>query len=564
MSLCQSLWLAGCLTVLCVVTTDTTVHGLTATEWKRRSIYQVITDRFALANGTADTCSQGGCPYGNYCGGSFKGLEQQLPYITGMGFDAIWISPVVDNIECGYHGYWAQKQFEIEAHFGGATQLSDLVNAARAAGVAVMLDIVVNHMGPPTQGNSFPEFSPFNSTDHYHGTLSSHCSATDSGISQNQREVCWLVNLGDLKQENPFVTKQLLAWMAGLQSTYGFDGIRIDTVPYVPKTFFKALKEGPLNNTYAVGECLVPISMQAVAGYQWSDDEGVQGPLLDGVLNYPLFQALRSAFQQGGSLNDLHNAWLEINATFHDAGALGTFAENHDQPRWLLSNSDVSTYQNALVFVFMAPGVPIAYYGTEQGMAGGESDNDKRQPLWQHGGYNTSSPLYQWTAQLVKARKAMLASLTDGWLDVVSQHSVTADGSVLSFVRGNSLVVMCKEGYAGTVSLPTTFSPNTKLCNALPTHPTLLHATRDTGVAGLSCNATSPRRDCGRVGTQKSDCEAAGCCWFPVNPNPSNDPWCFFPNAGPPPPLCVSVAPDGTATVQIASGLPAVFVVADD
>jgi hypothetical protein len=58
----------------------------------------------------------------------------------------------------------------------------------------------------------------------------------------------------------------------------------------VPKSFFKALKDGPLQGTYAVGECLVPISLQAIAGYQWSSDEGVTGPLLDGVLNYPLFQ----------------------------------------------------------------------------------------------------------------------------------------------------------------------------------------------------------------------------------------------------------------------------------
>jgi alpha-amylase len=72
---------------------------------------------------------------------------------------------------------------------------------------------------------------------------------------------------------------------------------------------------------------------------------------------------MRNCFQQGGSLQDLRNAWLQINSTFHDPGALGNFAENHDQPRWLLGNSDVTTYQNALVMTFMSPGVPIAYYG---------------------------------------------------------------------------------------------------------------------------------------------------------------------------------------------------------
>ena len=64
---------------------------------------------------------------GNYCGGTFEGIVDRLDYIAGMGFDAIWISPIVDNIACGYHGYWAQHQFQIEEHFGGAAGLHKLV-----------------------------------------------------------------------------------------------------------------------------------------------------------------------------------------------------------------------------------------------------------------------------------------------------------------------------------------------------------------------------------------------------------------------------------------------------
>ena len=56
--------------------------ALSTEEWKRRTIYQVITDRFALSD-QQDGCDTGGCPYGNYCGGSFQGIAAQLPYITG-------------------------------------------------------------------------------------------------------------------------------------------------------------------------------------------------------------------------------------------------------------------------------------------------------------------------------------------------------------------------------------------------------------------------------------------------------------------------------------------------
>jgi hypothetical protein len=61
--------------------------------------------------------------------------------------------------------------------------------ACKAKGIAVMLDIVGNHMGPPSAGSGFREFTPFNKTEHYHGTLSAHCS--DINTNQHTREVCW-------------------------------------------------------------------------------------------------------------------------------------------------------------------------------------------------------------------------------------------------------------------------------------------------------------------------------------------------------------------------------------
>jgi alpha-amylase len=61
--------------------------------WKSRSIYFALTDRVARSSSDigGSSCSN----LGNYCGGTFKGLEGKLDYIKGMGFDAIWITPVI-------------------------------------------------------------------------------------------------------------------------------------------------------------------------------------------------------------------------------------------------------------------------------------------------------------------------------------------------------------------------------------------------------------------------------------------------------------------------------------
>jgi len=83
-----------------------------------------------------------------------------------MGFDAIWISPVVTNYPGGYHGYWATDFYTINANFGSAQDLKDLVNACHSRGIWVMVDVVANHVGPI--GTNYASVNPFNKAEHYH------------------------------------------------------------------------------------------------------------------------------------------------------------------------------------------------------------------------------------------------------------------------------------------------------------------------------------------------------------------------------------------------------------
>lgn len=61
--------------------------------WKSRNIYFALTDRVARSG---DDSGGGSCGnLGDYCGGTFAGIESKLDYIQGMGFDAIWLTPLV-------------------------------------------------------------------------------------------------------------------------------------------------------------------------------------------------------------------------------------------------------------------------------------------------------------------------------------------------------------------------------------------------------------------------------------------------------------------------------------
>lgn len=71
-----------------ISTTVSTTLAASLEDWRTRSIYQVVTDRFALADGSAPTCNVG---ERLYCGGSWAGIMNKLDYIQDLGFDAIWM-----------------------------------------------------------------------------------------------------------------------------------------------------------------------------------------------------------------------------------------------------------------------------------------------------------------------------------------------------------------------------------------------------------------------------------------------------------------------------------------
>ena len=209
-----------------------------------------------------------------------------------------------------------------------------------------------------------------------------------------------------------------------------------------------------------------------------------------------------------------------------------------------------------------------------QGMAGGEADNDKRQPLWSHGGYNTAAPLYTWTGRLVAARQAMLRSVPSAAdLDTVS-HMGVAQANVLSFQRGGAVVVVSSQaGLSATAQIQSGFTAGQKVCDVLAGGSAAGSAKRSV-LAAAQCSREGRGQDCGQVGSDNQTCTAAGCCWQPVNPNPANEPWCFKPGGGPSPPppppppgppgppgaaYCVTVGSDGTMAVQIQNGLPRIM-----
>ncbi len=135
------------------------VQGLSAatsypsrTDFRDESIYFVMTTRFYNGDPSNDTQCWDAQQYNvgdPAWRGDFKGLIEKLDYIKALGFTAVWITPIVTNGSgYDYHGYHALNFSEVDKRYESEdVKFQDLIDAAHARGMKIILDIVLNHTG---------------------------------------------------------------------------------------------------------------------------------------------------------------------------------------------------------------------------------------------------------------------------------------------------------------------------------------------------------------------------------------------------------------------------------
>ncbi|EGD72064.1 hypothetical protein PTSG_00083 [Salpingoeca rosetta] len=405
----------------------------------------ILTDRFAQSSsGSTAPCNN----LQSYCGGTWNGTARMAQYIKQLGANALWISPIPENTDNGYHGYWQKNIYNLNPNYGTGDQLTQMINQLQQMDIWVMLDVVINHMGNQDNGklNDFSMFYPFNDSSHYH----SYCQIQD-WTDMHQIQYCRLANLPDLAQENSFVATTLQNWVLDVINRYNIDGLRFDTVLEVPVDIWKAYA-APIKQ-YTVGE---------VDNGDPALNAQFQGAL-DATLNYPMYWTLRHVFQEGQSASMIHDSLQQQRSTFTDISVLALFLDNHDNPRFLNIRNDYCALRNALAYILFAEGIPIIYYGTEQGFAGG-NDPANREDLWRSN-YDTSAPVFQFIATLTAARTKLPASFYSS-----QQYEKYVLDNLYVFTRGPVLVATTNGGCgaqtgASVPNLP--YSDGASLCNVL-------------------------------------------------------------------------------------------------
>jgi cyclomaltodextrinase / maltogenic alpha-amylase / neopullulanase len=378
----------------------------TTPDWVKDAVfYQIFPDRFARSQRVAqpeDLQPWEAAPtHHGFKGGDLLGVVDRLDYLESLGVNAIYFNPVFAST--ANHRYHTFDYYHVDPLLGGNAALRELLAAAHARGICIVLDGVFNHASRGFfQFNHLLESgkeSPYVSWFHpYRWPL----NAYDENDRPNYAAWWGLHALPKFNIHNNMV-REFLWGVATYWLEKGIDGWRLDVPAEIDDDSFwqefrrRCKRVNP--EAYIVGEL-------------WEDaHRWLAGDQFDAQMNYPFMRAALGFF--GG-----HN--LDQRDTVHtglgyiqplDAAAFAreltamhqkyhreivhaqlNMLSSHDTPRlYTIANGDLTTVRLAFLCQMTVAGAPNIYYGDEIGLPGGRDPDCRRafpwhdEPSWQVG-----------------------------------------------------------------------------------------------------------------------------------------------------------------------------------
>ncbi|WP_295129129.1 malto-oligosyltrehalose trehalohydrolase [uncultured Chitinophaga sp.] len=420
--------------------------------------------------------------------GTFDSIISRLDELLHLGINTIEIMPVAQFPGTRNWGYDGVFPFAVQNSYGGLKGLKQLVNAAHEKGIAVLLDVVYNHLGP--EGNYFNDFGPY-FTEKYRTPWGSAINFDDN----------WCDGV------RGYFIQNALMWL----DEFHIDGLRMDAVHaywdcsavHITQELSVVVKE--LEQRTGRKKVLIAeidlnnpryISPVTEGGYglggQWSDEfHHALHSVLTGERNgyyedfgetEQLATVLENGYAYTGQYSNHRKRRFGASPKQLACGQFVVFIQNHDQTgnrmkgERLSSLVDKEALKLSAAAMLLSPYVPLLFMGEEYGETNAfsyftsHSDKElikavregrKKEFAAFHGeeeapdpqdealfrssilSWNTQTPLYEYYRHLISLRKTHAAMRSDARDDMVV-HPVY-HSAVLAFERvsgGGRLLVL--------------------------------------------------------------------------------------------------------------------------
>ncbi len=395
-------------------------------DWFKGGVmYQIFPDRFCKAGTMPDVKGRvrredwGGLPEyrpnehgkvlnNDFFGGNFKGIQSKLPYLKDLGVTVLYFNPI---FEAGSnHRYDTSDYMNIDPFLGGEQDFSELVQAAKAQGIRVILDGVFNHTGD----NSlyFNRYGNYPSLGAYQSQESPYYSWYCFQKFPEHYSSWWGIDTLPEVNENSEDYQRFIFDKGGVLKKwlgFGIGGYRLDVADELPDFFLKKLRKSVKeedSDAIIIGEVWEDASNKIAYSKR---REYLQGYELDSVMNYPLKDAIIRYMQVGNAVELCNAVRVLINHYPKETvDCLMNILGTHDTSRILTvlggiqcNSKDemakesanlseeakklaVEKLKMAAALQYTMPGVPCVYYGDENGTEGHIDPFCRRCFDWEH------------------------------------------------------------------------------------------------------------------------------------------------------------------------------------
>lgn len=333
--------------------------------------------------------------------GDLNGVIQKLDYIADMGFNGIWLMPVMPSPT--YHKYDVTDYYGIDEQYGSAADFQALLDACHERNIRVVIDMVINHTSSEhewfetacdylrtLEENEEPDLSECPYAGYYHFAKEQVNGSyyPVSGSGWYYEGVFWS-EMPDLNLENAAL-RQELEKIASYWLEMGVDGFRMDAAMHFEESD-TAFNTEVLNWLYSYCKGINPDF------YMVSEVWAAEGTIADyyesetpSMFNFDLADSEGKLIKAARGKLDAAGLVTSMLAYQEDFSA--AYPEYIDAP--FITNHDMGRVCNALVsdendlkmaggLLMTMNGSPFVYYGEEIGMKSkGTKDENKRLPMY--------------------------------------------------------------------------------------------------------------------------------------------------------------------------------------
>lgn len=344
--------------------------------------YQIYPERFCNGDTSNDPQGvlawreEGGVTNQEFFGGDLAGITKKLDYLMNLGVTGLYLTPI--NEAPSSHKYDTTDYMKIDPNFGTEEVFIDLVNKAHERGMRVMLDGVFNHCGRFFK--PWLEVLEKGPESEYYDWFMINQWPIDYGNGAAHKGQLYTFGFFDgmpkLNTNNPKVRKYFLDVCTTWVEKYQVDGLRLDVANEVSHVFCKELRSRMKSinpDIYILGEI-------------WHDAiSWLRGDEFDAVMNYPLGESIKDFWIDKSltkedfeyTINRCYTGYMQ-----QTNDVLFNLLDSHDTIRLRSVVKNLDEFFAQLAVLFVMPGSPCIYYGTEIAMEGGFDPDCRRCMPW--------------------------------------------------------------------------------------------------------------------------------------------------------------------------------------